>query len=185
MTAIWFQPKRSQEQRARPQIDGVLGEHVQHQQIAGEEGTKHPSEAALKEFRDGVDPAMQIERNEQKQRSENDEALGGDPFKPACNHADAVSVIGQADHVLGRDVGGQQGHGDKRPPQGAPGQEVLGVGLLLARRAQNPPTTSARLRTMITESRMPNKCGALRSDSEFVVPLILFAQAEPAICHAN
>ena len=135
MTAIWFQPKRSQEQRARPQIDGVLGEHVQHQQIAGEEGTKPPSEAALKEFRDGVDPATQIERGEQ--RSENDEAPGGDPFKPACNHADAVSVTGQADHVLGRDVGGQQGHADKRPPQVAPGQEVLGVGLLLARRAQN------------------------------------------------
>jgi plasmid maintenance system antidote protein VapI len=32
---------------------------------------------------------------------------------------------------------------------------------------------------MITESRMPNKCGALRSDSEFVVPLILFAGTTP------
>src|SRR5258708_132095 len=32
------------------------------------------------------------------------------------------------------------------------------------------PTTSARLRTMITESRMPNKCRALLSDSEFVGP---------------
>ena len=35
------------------------------------------------------------------------------------------------------------------------------------------PTTSARLMTMITESRMPNTREALPSDSEFVVPPIL------------
>jgi hypothetical protein len=39
--------------------------------------------------------------------------------------------------VLGGDVGGQQRHADKRPSQIAPGQEVLGVGLLLARRTQD------------------------------------------------
>jgi hypothetical protein len=39
--------------------------------------------------------------------------------------------------MLGRDIGGHQRHADKGPPQITPGQEVLGVGLLFARRAQN------------------------------------------------
>ena len=91
--------EQHQEQRARPKIDGVLGEHVHDQQIAGEEGAQAPSEAALEELGDGVDPAAQIERR--KQRSENDEAPRGHPFEPAGDHADAVSVARQADHVLG------------------------------------------------------------------------------------
>ena len=91
--------EQNQKQRACPKIDGVLGEHVHHQQIAGEKGAQAPSEAALEEFRDGVDPAAEIERREQ--RGENDEAPGGHPFKPAGDHADAVSVARQADYVLG------------------------------------------------------------------------------------
>jgi hypothetical protein len=34
--------------------------------------------------------------------------------------------------MLGGDIGGQQRHADKWPPQVAPGQEVFGAGLLLA-----------------------------------------------------
>ena len=123
------------EERARPKVDGVLGKHVHHQQIAGEEGAQAPSEAALEEFGDGVDPAAQIERR--KQRGENDEAPRGHPFEPAGDEADTVAVARHADHVFGRDIGGEQRHADKRPPQVAPGQEVLGVRLLLARRTQN------------------------------------------------
>ena len=70
-------------------------------------------------------------------------------------------------------------------PRARPAKKYSASVCFLPAARRTAPTTSARLRAMITESRMPNKRGALRSDSEFVVPLILFAQAEPAICHAN
>ena len=55
-------------------------------------------------------------------------------------------------------------------------QELLGVRLLLPAARRTAPTTSARLMTMITESKMPNTSAGVRSDSWFLVPLILFVQ---------
>ena len=124
-----------EQQRAGPQVNGILGEHVHQQQVAGEERAQAPAETVLQEFGDGVDLLAQIQRREQ--RGENDQAPRRHPFITAGDQAHAVTVAGQAHNMFGRNVRSQQRHADERPAQVAPGQEVFGVGLFLARRAQH------------------------------------------------
>lgn len=105
-------------------------EHDDHQQ--GHDGAGEGVEAELEVLRDGVDAAL--EEHGKEEETDADECDGGHPLVGGDGEADLAvgGGTGHADHLLGGDVGGDEGEADEGPGQAAPGEEVVAGGVFLA-----------------------------------------------------
>ncbi len=109
----------AEQQHAAIERGGAVQRDVEEQGDGREIGAREAVEAALEEFRQGVDPRPQQEGDEEDAEEHQDD--GAHPFVIIGRDTDAVGGAGQSDQGGRGDVGGEQRQPDHRPGGAARG----------------------------------------------------------------